>query len=254
MLRAIGLVLMILLVGCGEPDPEPRRSRKRPTTSGRKVDDDKKVNVGQNVWLNVLPDGRRQVIVSAEVVLIQADQILLELFLTRKNGKEHEAILAADVDARQVHNALLLAGATAGEPARWPVFMKEGKEEYRFIPASGTPIEVEVTYTLEGKERTVRAQELIRNTKTKKELELGWVFGGSILYGDPDNPNAPKRYAANDGGDLIAVVNLGTAMLDVPVESQKAQENRSYEPWTERLPPKGTKVVVTLTPILPKKK
>jgi len=253
MMRALCLVLLILLVGCAEPDPEPRKPRKKPVAEGRKVDDDKRVNVGQNIWLNVLPDGRRQVMVSAEVCLTNLGEIGLELFMTRSNGKTHESIIAADVDARKIHEALLLAGATPGEPAKWVPFEKNGKEEVKFFPPRGTPIEVEVTYTLNGKERTVRAQELIRNQKTKKEMEHGWVFAGSILA-EPSTPGGQKLYLANDGGILIAVVNIGTAMLDLPVESTFAGATRVYEPWTERLPPVGTKCVVLLTPILPRKK
>ena len=45
----------------------------------------------------MLPDNKRRVLVNAEVCLREGQ---LELFLCRKQTKEHEAILAADVDAR----------------------------------------------------------------------------------------------------------------------------------------------------------
>src|SRR5436305_142938 len=62
----------------------------------------KKVRIGDNVYLEI--DGkRRRVLVDAYVCLRQGQ---LEQLVTRKRTKEHEAILAADVDARNIHLAL----------------------------------------------------------------------------------------------------------------------------------------------------
>ncbi len=58
----------------------------------------KKAAIGKNVFLEVLPNKKRRVLVSAEVCLREGQ---LELLLCRKQTKEHEAILSADVDARR---------------------------------------------------------------------------------------------------------------------------------------------------------
>src|SRR5438445_4994352 len=71
----------------------------------------KKVQVGNNVFFEVLPGDKRRVRVNAYVCLRMGQ---LEQLLTRKRTKEHEAILAADVDARNIHFALTLAGAKEG--------------------------------------------------------------------------------------------------------------------------------------------
>ena len=39
-------------------------------------------------------------------------------------------------------------------------------------------------------------------------------------------------------------------MLDVPIDSPKVNRNVSFEAWTERIPPVGTKVTVILEPVL----
>ncbi|MFQ3649586.1 MAG: YdjY domain-containing protein [Gemmataceae bacterium] len=222
-----------LVIGCKEsvrtPTPKPK-----PTTG-----ESKKVPVGTNIWLEVLPDGSRQVVLSAEVCLTKGP---LELLLTRKNQKEHEAILAAEVDARKVHEALLLAGAKPGEPVRFAP---------SFVPATGTRIDIDLVYTDKGTTRTVPAQEWIRNIATKKQLEHSWVFAGSMLVEDPFDPKGPKRYLANEG-DVINVANFESAMLDLPVESSKADDSRGYEAWEERIPPEGTKVAIILKPVLNK--
>lgn len=239
MSRSMLLICLGLLpLGCEtKPQSSPISKKKLETPSTSK-----KVDVGPNIWLEVLPDGKRQVIISAEVCLTEGT---LELFLTRKGTKEHEAILAADVDARKIHEALLLAGATAGEPVRFAP---------KFLPPTGTRIEIDVTYRVNDDEvKTLRANEWIRENATKAPLSSDWVFAGSVLADDPFNPNAPKRYLANEG-DLIAVANFETAMLDLPIESSKADSSRGFEAWTEKLPPRGTKVAVTLRPIIAAKK
>jgi hypothetical protein len=226
------------VLGCGfdsNPDPKPSVPKPQSTKSA----DPKKVPVGANIWLEILPDGTRQVNLSAEVCLTRGP---LELLLTRKGHKEHEAILAADIDARKLHEALILAGAQPGEPVRFtPAYQ----------PARGTKIEVEIVFSDQGTSRTVRAQQWVRNLATKRELDASWVFAGSLLVDDPFDPKAPKRYLANEG-DVIAIANFESAMLDLPIPSSKAEQELGYEAWEERIPPEGTKVAVLLRPVLAK--
>src|SRR5690348_4635522 len=88
-----------------------------------------KVRVGNNVYLEI--DGpRRRVLVDAYVCLRQGQ---LEQLLTRKRTKEHEAILAADIDARHLHAALIAAGAQPGSPVKF---------RPKFQPPTGTPIKI----------------------------------------------------------------------------------------------------------------
>ncbi|MGL4552806.1 MAG: YdjY domain-containing protein, partial [Gemmataceae bacterium] len=231
------LLIFLLALGCdGEvarPPVEKAETEPKPAAT-------KKVNVGQNIWLEVLPGGKRQVVVSAQVCLTEGP---LELFLTRKGTKEHEAVLAAEVDARKLHEALILAEGVPGQPVRF---------DPKFTPPSGSKILVTVTYPVKGGSKTVRAQEWVRSMGTKAELATDWVFAGSVLAEDPFTPNGPKRYLANEG-DIVAVSNFETAMLDLPIESSKADDSRGYEAWTERLPERGTKVSVTFTPVKEKK-
>src|SRR5260370_6495125 len=76
-----------------------------------KVKQPKTVKVGNNVVLEI--GATKRVIVQSEVCLTKGP---LEGLLTRTKKKEHEYILAADVDARHIHTALELAGAQAGSP------------------------------------------------------------------------------------------------------------------------------------------
>jgi hypothetical protein len=67
-------------------------------------------------------------------------------------------------------------------------------------------------------------------------------------------------YLANSG-DVICVINMPDALLDLPIRSDQSNPHlggRDYEIWTERLPPKPKKedkktiVVVILEPVLKK--
>lgn len=205
----------------------------------------KKVRVGKNVELEIKGD-RRRVLINAYVCLRQG---MLEQLLTRRRTKEHEAILAADADARDIHAALLLTGARPGSTVTY----KKMGDKVVIVPPRGTPIKVTLQYLDKKKLVTVPAQKWVRLVKTKKNLAHDWVFAGSLFFKDPLDPKKPPLYGANDG-DVICVANFDTAMLDLPINSSKDNDDLAFEAHTERIPPLETKVTIILEPVLPQKK
>lgn len=203
----------------------------------KSADEAKKVSVGKNVVLEVQGE-RRRVLVNAYVCLREGS---LEFFLTRKRTREHEAILAAEIDARDVHTALYLARAKEGSPAQF----RGG-----FIPATGTPIKIALEYEAAGKKARVPAQQWVRYIKTKKDLEHDWVFAGSRFILNPDDPT-DVFYGAN-GGEIACLSNFDAALLDLPIESSSSGDELLFEAHTERIPPMETPVVVILEPVLRK--
>jgi hypothetical protein len=189
----------------------------------------------------------RRVHVLGEVVLREGP---LEVFLCKAMTKEHESILHADVDARLIHTALMAAGAKPGSPASF-FNQRTQREEYK--PATGTPIKITITYYKDGKLRTDPAGYWVKDVRTKKDLASDWVFAGSQIFKDPDNPKAPEIYTAN-GGDVICLSNFPDSMLDLPIKSPKENADLLFEANTPRIPPLKTKVLVTLEPMLEKKK
>src|SRR5438874_465147 len=83
-----------------------------PPAETKKPSEAKKVKVGKNVIV-VFQGDKRSVQIESVVCLREG---ALEQLVTRKGTKEHEAILAAEIDGRDVHKALLLAGAEVGSP------------------------------------------------------------------------------------------------------------------------------------------
>jgi hypothetical protein len=200
----------------------------------------KKTLLGPNVFLEI-QGKRRRVLISAEVCLRRG---ALELFLCRKESKEHESIVHAEIDGRDVHAGLIAAGAEAGSPVRYLP---------KFSPPHGTPIKIGVEYEEKGKLVKRNAREWIKYSATGKDLDTDWVFAGSLLVDDPLDTTKPKIYLAN-GGDMICVSNFEDAMLDLPINSSKDNAELSFEANTDRIPALGTKVVVTLEPVPVEKK
>ena len=62
-----------------------------------------------------------------------------------------------------------------------------------------------------------------------------------------DEETGQEHYKAN-GGDLVCVSNFPTATLDLPVESSQANADLMFEAFTDRVPPRGTKVRVVFIP------
>jgi len=199
----------------------------------------KTVKIGDNVVLEI--GDVKRVIVQAEVCLTKGP---LEGLLTRKTKKEHEYVLAADVDARLIHTALIGAGAEAGSPV---VF------DPKYKAAHGTTIKIYLRYVKDKKTVTVPASDFIRHNKTKKALDKDWVFGGSKFVKDPNDKDGKPYYVANYG-DVVCLVNMDSAMLDLPVASPKALEERVWEANTDNVPKEGTKVEVIFEPVVEKKK
>jgi hypothetical protein len=218
----------------------PEHQVKPAAADGTSENDDKNfvyLNKDHDLWI----DKKQKQIVMKGIVAVREGN--LEMFACPQQSKEYESIVAvAPRDMAAVHAALLALGAKPGHPARF---------NEKFIPADGTQIDVEVRWKdKEGKKHESPAQDWVRNMKTGKALEYSWVFAGSGFFVDPDSKE--QRYLANDG-DFICVVNFSDSMLDLSIESPKAWSEHVFEPFTQRIPPKGTEVELVLTPKIEKK-
>ena len=186
-------------------------------------------SLGRSLWFD--PKEKR-LCLRARVALRDG---YLEHLMCLKGTKEHEAILATDAVPNQIHAGLLLTGAEAGRPVQF--FPK-------FEPPTGSAIAIELRWMKNGKVQKQDAREWVKSEKNAT-LERDWVFAGSQLYDDPVTKK--KRYAA-DEGDLITVANFSSAILDLPIESSANDANRSFAANTEKIPPVGTEVLVSLSP------
>jgi len=227
-------------IGCETDDkPAPPPAPDTPKANAPKSVEGKKtaLNKTNTLFLEAFPDGRKRVLVEAEICLREGQ---LELLMCKKQSKEHESILHTAAEAHLIHSALLVLKAKVGSTVRY---------DPKFIPPSGTTIKISLQYKKKDETVTVDAKEWVRNAKTQKALDVDWVFAGSQFFQDPDDAKKPPYYLAN-GGDMICVSNFPDAMLDLPIDSSKNDTELNFEAWTERIPEKGTKVTVILEPVL----
>ena len=244
-------ILALTACFCGYPKAEQPAAKAQPAAEapGDTADDEappkprdlgppmvddintlKKLDPAQPVWLD---PKKKQVVLVGEVCKATYP---LEFFATLR-GRDYESVVVVDVKPSIVHAGLLAVGAKPGHPARF---------EPKFEPPTGTEIEIGVRWKdKNGKRQQARAQEWIRNIKTKKVPDINWVFAGSGFWVDE---TSGKKMYQGDSGDFISVLNLPTATLDLPVRSFSAIESRLFEGNPDRLPPEGTPVTIILTP------
>jgi hypothetical protein len=197
----------------------------------------KPLNKEKTLFFEKTQDDKRRVYILAEVCLRQGP---LEVFLCngneKRSTKEHESILHADLDPRDIHFALIAAGAKPGSTVRFTP---------KYKPATGDIIKVTVIYHMDGKLMTKPAQYWIQDIKTKGDMPHDWVFAGSRFFKDPEDPQKPPYYCANNG-EVICISNFPDSMLDLPVMSSKEEAELEFKAHTSRIPPVKTKVLVRL--------
>jgi hypothetical protein len=213
-----------------EVDKSAPKNPLNPTAELRRLQPD------CDAWIDAK---NKQVVMQGEVCLTQGP---LEMFAVTKGTKEHEAVVSVNTKAQVIHAALLAVGAKTGKPVQYvPAYQ----------PPSGDKIEIMVFWTDEkGNQRKAKAQEWVRDVKTKKAMEYPWVFAGSGFYTDEDTK---KQFYMAEAGDFICVSNFPDAMLDVPTRSTDSNEDLLFEAFTENIPPRGTKVTIVLVPEIEKK-
>lgn len=226
------------------PSKKPAKPELKPTplTDVPKLDEKSKLtalNKEKTLYLEVASNGTKRVHFATEVCLREG---LLEVFVCKKNTKEHEAILRTDIDARFIHAALVAAGAKVGKPVQ---FVDPKTNEPLYKPASGATIEVTVSYQSAGKTKSHRAQDWILDIKTKKPMAYDWVFAGSRFLKNSDKPDEPDYYCANNG-EVIGISNFVDSMLDLPVEISADNVDLHFDIMPNVIPALETKVWVTL--------
>jgi hypothetical protein len=226
--RCTGLSLAFLALPAADARSQEAAKPEPATGPARAKPELRRLSPADEVWLDTK---NKRVIVAGEIVLREGP---LELFACLKGTKEHEAIVACATKAHVVHAGLLLLGLEPGHPVAF-------RPEYR--AAEGPTIEVNVHWKENGVAKQARAQDWIRDIKAQKAFNQPWVFGGSGFWEDPSTKE--QHYMAEDG-DFICVSNFPSAMLDLPIESSQSNEALAYECFTDRIPPKGTKVTLTL--------
>jgi hypothetical protein len=226
----LALVITLALAAPPADAPRAKAEAKDVADAGTILPDPSWKALGPSLWFD--PKGR-SLIVRARVVFREGP---LEHLLCLKGTKEHEAILATDAAPYQIQAGLLATGARKGRPVQ---FVPE------FIPPTGSPIAIELRWRQDGKALTSDARDWVRDERAKATLKTDWVFAGSELI---NVPGGDKPVFAADDGDLITVANFTSAILDLPFASTAADTDRLFVANTDRIPPRGTTVLMSFRP------
>ena len=236
------LAWMVLAIFASGDAAEDLQATPPQVASGEPSDE--KNRQGPKGLARLTPEDRCWIDLKRKLVLVEGEicerEHMLEMFACTKGTKEHESVVAVDSKAFVIHTGLLAVGAVPGHPVKF---------DPEYVPANGTEIDIFVLWTdKEGKRHQVRAQEWVHNKRTGKQLQQSWVFGGSGFWVDEF---AGERIYHAEGGELVCVSNFSTAMLDLPIESSQANQGLLFEPITDRIPPRGTKVKLVFIPKQP---
>lgn len=230
---AYSLLVAVAAVAATIPPPPARAEGPSAPAAATQTDrhpELKRLSTTEDIWIDPV---RKEVVVGGAIAL---DRGMIEVFACPRHTKEHEAIVATAASARLMHAALLAIGLEPGRPVSF---------DPEYAAAQGPAIEVMVRWNDDaGHPQQRRAQELIRSTTTKAQLDADWVFAGSVFWKDPADGH---EYYQADGGDMICVSNFPTATLDLPLESSQANDALMFEVFEDRVPPRGTEVELVLS-------
>jgi hypothetical protein len=181
--------------------------------------------------------GKREARFKSEVVLRSGP---LELLACKAGTKEHESILATDAEPSHLHAALLALGLTPGRAARWI----EDADFVRAIPPRGPHLRISLRWQdAQGKAHEADAASwLTVSGEDGTEPPQHWIFIGSRMMPDGE-------YLADSSGDIITVANFMEAVIDVPFESSRSNEQLEFEANQKVIPPVGTPVTVVVSPM-----
>ena len=194
----------------------------------------------------------------------------LELVACTRDTKEHESIVAVAARPMHIHTALLLLGAKNGHPAmrravdeemtRWVNLPPRGDPVDVFLVVEdedGKPIERPISdFVLHSKQRIdevdgevhVAPEEQSKDNDQKSpRFPNTFLFTGSQLIHRGDGP---RRYLADESGDVISIATFGDEVLSLPYRQTKANNALSWRANPKTLPDVGARVTLRLRPKL----
>ena len=134
---------------------------------------------------------------------------LLEYLLVNPKGSAHESLLATDVEANDIHVAMLLLGAKGGAITAAAPPAQLDAQYFRTAPKlTGDTVFITVKWKEKDVEKTVPIERWLVNAERKPIEHGAWIYNGSMLY--------EGRFLAQADGNLIALVTSPTALMNNP--------------------------------------
>ncbi len=167
---------------------------------------------------------------------------LLEYLVVHSKGSVHESLLVTDVEATDIHVAMLLLGAKGGAVVAEAPPAQLDARYFRMAPKlTGDAVIIRVKWKEKDVEKTAPIEDWLFNDAAMKKIEHGpWTYNGSMIH--------EGRFLAQTEGNLMALVTSPTALINNP-----RQGNDNDHLWNangDTTPGIGTpvEVVIQLVP------
>ena len=167
---------------------------------------------------------------------------LLEYLLVNSKGSAHESLLVTEVEATDIHVAMLLLGAKGGAVVTEAPPAQLDARYFRTAPKlTGDAVLIRVKWKEKEVEKTASIEDWIFNDASKKPVEPGaWTYNGSMVH--------EGRFLAQADGNLVALVTSPSALINNPRKG-----NDDDHQWTangDTTPGIGTlvEVIIQLVP------
>lgn len=187
----------------------------------------------------------REIRFPAEVNMTEGS---LEFLIVHEKGKVHEALLATKISPTHLNLAFTLLRYKPS-PELYPLPAEEGGAAVKFpdVPVEikdGARIAIEVEWSEDGKLRRLPVNEWVQHGEKADDMPAGpWVYGGSEVV--------EGKYQPEVTGDIAAIYLSDSALINYPGADNTNDD--VWAPFPKRVPPKGTKVTVILSPYDPAK-
>jgi len=239
---AILLVALLFHLSLFTVNPELSKKQEQPSEKPSTTKD-KEPEI-PNWQVITLAQGERVYYKAGKVEKIEVDGIIanpsmpLEFIACTDGGKDYETLIVIKCKPWNIHLSLIMAG------------LKEGKGPKSFgdpTKPTGDLVLLFISWENNNKTITYRVEDLLIDSSTGKVLEpVGWSFSGSELVDDIDydtgKPTGRKIYLADLYKNVVASWHDPAAILNIPTRGNLFLPNKQL------LPPRGTKIVMTIRP------
>jgi len=153
----------------------------------------------------------------------------IEYVVVTATGKTHESLLRTTAEPYHIQLAFLLLGAKGAGTNTLP--------EDPAQPLPGDKLEIDLSWSTEGKARQFHAEEFVHDRKANGPARRGnWIYTGSRLRED--------GFAAQLDGSIISLITDADALINNPRPGREDDDNWLVR--TNNLPPLHAPVEVTI--------
>jgi hypothetical protein len=168
--------------------------------------------------------------------VVNMTEAIVEYLVVTRDGKVHESLLRTETSPKDIHVAMLLLDAKGAGTNAVP------ENPAKAIP--GDPVIIEVSWKDKGREKRVRAEDLILNTQLKTNLAKGvWIYNGSGIE--------EGAFMAEREGSIVSLITDPFALVNNPRPGR--DDDDLCEVDSKAVPPLDTAVEVRFILQGPKK-